>query len=367
MKNNPQVKIITNQKINNPITYSNNFTKIKNEQSSRISHIGKKKVVSTESSRYFSPQKICYGTRLSENISSVKHQNKVPRNIEYIYESSELINGNLYGEKINEKKNYILYCSKLPQDTKDNQYKNIEKNYGKYATRSNFYEKENISNENYNYKEIKSFKYSCPEIKSVIQHQVFNTPLNLVTKRVINRVTNKNLDNNKKIFGSLPKKKMRPSFSTRDNLRKDEFFEKKYVTNQKMQNNQNMYSEKSDYCKIFTRKLPHVMSEKNLGNPKSKVETYTKSTKDCDYIIKVTTTFTELPNNNPGIKVETTTRTSQVYNSNERYKKNCNKNYSSAERINNNKYMIIKNGDEKSRIARCPVHGKKRYIYKKIS
>ena len=382
MKNDQQVKTTSNQKINTPIKYYKNVTTVNNDQSANTTHTTKKIIVSEECSNYFSPQKICYRMKGSaENLTSAKQKNRIPHNMGYIYESPEYEDGNFYGEKVNEKKNYVLYCSQLPLETKDKQFNNIIENIDttspiKFATRSNFYEKENISNENYNYKEIKAFKDSCPEIKSVIQHQVFNTPLALDNKRV-SKVSNtkKNLDinininNGKKLYGSLPKTKMNPPLSTTGKFKKNRqfVFEKKRAINQKMNYNKDILSEQSDYSKIFIRKLPHVMSENNLGNSTSNVKTYTKSTKDCDYIIKVTTTFTEIPNNDPGIKVQTTKKTSQIFNSSEKYQKNCTKNFGSVERItNNNKYIITKNGAERKRIACCPIHGKKKFIYKNV-
>ena len=403
MKNKPENNTISSQKLDTPIKYVKNITKAKNGQNNRVIHTKKRINTSAEFNNFFSPQKFVYGTKVAPgNLFSPRLKNRYTNNIAYIYETPEFENGNLYGEKINEKKNYILYCSELPlnKDKKDNQFINIDKSPFKYATKANFYEKENIRNENYNYKEIKAFKDSHPEIKSVIQHQVYNAPLELSSRRPVNRKSvtyknlysnidnidlndnknndvnidknldnknnNKNLNNgNKRIFGSFSRQKMRPSFSTKGKFKNNRqfVFEKKRAINNKVLSNKELLPENSDYSKILIRKLPHVMSENNLTN---NVKTYTKSTKNCDYIIKVTTTYTEVPNNDPVQvqQVQMNKRSSQIFDASEKCQICNKKKFGSIERIsNNNKYVIEKNGDERKRIACCPVHGKKKFIY----
>ena len=323
--------------------------------------------------------------------------------------NSELGKKYCYGEKVDEKNNYTLYCSGLGNEIGENEElpkKKLFCNESVSPIKKHIinYEVEGINEEdelycidgNYRYKEVKCFKENYPEKKSSMTHKIYNTPLKFKQTDM-----KKNLGN-RKIFGSTQKSKfLKNSYSAnylnkqklnnapKNNSIKNLKFndDKKYDENN-LYNEKNVYNEKTVMIPKIINKTKTNMNNNRYGNTAQQVKTYKKSTKDCDYLIKVTTTSTEIPiqDTDEGIITKknmvsnidsyvSRNNNLNVYDSKAKYHNNC---LSQLNNTNQKYFRVVKSPKrikiyslkKKRKTIKevfCPVHGKSTWVCTKIS
>ena len=368
-----------------------------------------KKVIFANES-YKSPQKYSQMTRPVSILSKTDGKIYPYKTFKYTTKT-ELGKKYRYGEKVDEKDNYILYCSGLGTEVdercKDMQRKKLSFTEShspiKIKTKSNYEigsinetDELNCTDANYRYKEIKNFKENnYPEKKSTMTHKVFNSPLKF------NPINLKKKFGDKKLFGSSQKARILKNSYSNNNLfnkynlniaqknagiRNLKFNESKQYDEKKLFSEKKIYSGKTLLAPRIINKTKS-QTNKKYGNTTQKVKTYQKSTKDCDYLIKVTTTSTEIPirDTDEGfcIKKNATSyncnnvnkKNFNVYNSNEKYHNNC---LSDMNKVNKTCYKVIKSPikrkcyvmkkkEESIKQIFCPIHGKSTWLCTKIS
>ena len=372
------------------------------------------------SCKYIPIQKVIYAKEENKNQQyiqqnpSIKYLSKTDsklfpnRTFKYVT-NSELGKKYCYGEKVDEKNNYTLYCSGLGNEIDEVEEfprKKLFCNESASSIKKHKinYEVEGINEEdelycadgNYRYKEVKCFKENYPEKKSTMTHKIYNTPLKFKQTGM-----KKNLGN-KKIFGSTQKSKfLKNSYSANylnkqklnfvpknNSIKNLKFNDNKQYDENKSFNEKKIYNEKTVMIPKIINKTKTTMSNNKYGNTTQQVKTYKKSTKDCDYLIKVTTTSTEIPiqDTDEGIIIKknmvnnidsyaSRNNNLNVYDGNTRYHKNCLSDLNNS----NQKYFRVVKSPKRIKVCSlkkkpkaikevfCPIHGKSTWVCTKIS
>ena len=358
---------------------------------------------------YQSPQKNSRSNRPVVYFSKTENKFFPYKTIKYTTKC-ELGKKYCYGEKIDEKDNYILFCSgsgtEVDEENEKFQKKKLifNESYSSIKNKPkinyvigniNEMDELNRTDVNFRYKDVKNSGDKYQEKKTILRNKIFTTPLKFKS----NIKQQQNLYD-KKIFGNNQKTKiLKNSYSTNDffNRNKLNFAQKNAFIKNKNKNNyqnklftaQKAYAKKTVIVPKIINKTKMTMANNKYGNTVQKVKTYKKSTKDCDYLVKVTTTKTEVPiqDTDEGIYIKNNINTIdyqnsnsrrknfKVYNSNAKYHNNClldlNKTHTKYFRIIKSppklKRILIKKKQEKIEEVFCPIHGKSTWLCKKIS
>ena len=186
--------------------------------------------------------------------------------------------------------------------------------------------------DNIQVKEVKELKYTFPKVKELNQKKnLFHNAVKICDKKKLNVNKNKNLGKfNNTIYSQN-------SYSAA-----------------KLVNNKYLFYDNKTYNKSKNLK-------KNIST-ESFVNTYTKSTKKSNYIITVTTTITEIPNQDTdeGILCETRVRCPHIEDDRRVYHTNCLADFNNFENRNR------KNNIRVIRKIICPIHGKSTWTYKEV-
>ena len=253
------------------------------------------------SCKYIPIQKVIYAKEENKNQQyiqqnpSIKYLSKTDsklfpnRTFKYVT-NSELGKKYCYGEKVDEKNNYTLYCSGLGNEIDEVEEfprKKLFCNESASSIKKHKinYEVEGINEEdelycvdgNYRYKEVKCFKENYPEKKSTMTHKIYNTPLKFKQTGM-----KKNLGN-KKIFGSTQKSKfLKNSYSANYlNKQKLNFVPKNNSIKNLKFNDNKQYDENKSFNekKIFLNNK-QIINKPNVNKLK-KIKNRIKKTNSC--------------------------------------------------------------------------------------
>ena len=323
MKNSNSVKIV-NQCDRSEVTPTKNFQKnsfIENKKNPYFCKTFKKKNLTNKCVYFISPKKE------NNDSSEKKYETKtlVARFGKRFILDEYLIGAQT--SKINEKKEkniHSFYHSRVNTEIINNSIQNTQTNH---HIIEKSYEKHN-----YRLKEVKDLKYTIPKIKELNKKNLFPNAVKICDKKKIK--FNKNNEKIKNLKG------LQNSYSAAK-----------------------LGNSKISFCVNNTYNKNKNKNSKRKINTKSHVDTYTKKTKNCNYIVTVTTTVTEIPNSqdtDEGIRLEEPIRCTQNNYNKKIYHKNCLSDFNFFESNEKNNINKIR------KFNYCPIHGKSTWTYKNI-